>query len=81
MTFTDNIRFTNHEVTPMFKKLFKSVVDICRPGVDESACQWGEATQAHAENSAELPAPDLNSRSEQIRSDPTQPYNPDQSVS
>ena len=64
----------------MFKKFFNSVVDICRPGRDESACQWGEAPQALAEASAKVKDPGSSAASEQTHTDPPSSYNSDQSI-
>ncbi len=80
MNLTFCIRCTNCEVVPMFKKFFNSVVDICRPGRDESACQWGEAPQTRAEASAQVKDPGSPVQSEQPQPDPTSSYNSDQSV-
>jgi hypothetical protein len=29
----------------MFKKLFDGIVDICKPGIDDSMCQFGGSLQ------------------------------------
>ncbi len=55
----------------MLKKMFQSVIDICRPGVDDASCAWGESTQ---KQSPKTVAPQKPLRASELEvTDPTKP--------
>ena len=41
----------------MLKRLFKSIIDICRPGEDDASCAWGERAQKRPQKSVESHKP------------------------
>lgn len=55
----------------MLKKLFRTMIDICRPGVDDASCAWGEPSQNRSKKAAVPQNPHRRSKSEVT--DPTQP--------
>ena len=52
----------------MLKKLFRSVFDICRPGVDDPSCAWGGSSQKQPGKNVESQRPP--SASEPVATNP-----------